>query len=129
LEPSNDFSASYANAKKFIARAGLLSRKEAAAYFGVHPPNQISDPVTKAKRFDPSQPIEQQQNSAPPHSLPLPHREVQTNEEIPTRNRMIYRQLKTNVYMYVQVSMYVFYATKSFYAHIYIHTCISKYAH
>lgn len=64
LEPSNDFSASYANAKKFIARAGLLSRKEAAAYFGVHPPNQISDPVTKAKRFDRSQPIEHQQNSA-----------------------------------------------------------------
>jgi hypothetical protein len=66
LEPSNDFSASYANAKKFIARAGLLFRKEAAAYFGVHSPNQISDPaVAKAKRFDRSQqPIEQQQNSA-----------------------------------------------------------------
>ena len=64
LESSNDLAASYANAKKFIARAGLLSKKEAAEYFGMHPPSRIYDPVTKAKRFDRSQPVEQQQNSS-----------------------------------------------------------------
>ena len=61
LESSDD---SYAKAKKFTARAGLLSRKEASGYFGMHPASQINDPVIKAQKFDRSLPIEHQHGYA-----------------------------------------------------------------